>query len=165
VKTRDRSSFFEAAAYAVGGTFGVAMAMGGLLVVVSVAIFIITEFGDKIINWISTYELNDVIIYMVSWILLLAISISAAWEIQHTLGSASQNYRRRRALAISLIIGLVLTVILFKQPYLDAVFGGDGVIGLRVRSGVTGRRLPSKLACTGSEIRAKRASAACGGQP
>jgi hypothetical protein len=125
VKTRDRSSFFEAAAYAVGGTFGVAMAMGGLLVVVSVAIFIITEFGDKIINWISTYELNDVIIYMVSWILLLAISISAAWEIQHTLGSASQNYRRRRALAISLIISLVPTVILFKQPYLDAVFGGE----------------------------------------
>ena len=36
---------------------------------------------------------------------------------------------------------------------------------LRVRSGVTGRRLPSKLACTGSEIRPKRASAACGGQP
>ena len=28
-----------------------------------------------------------------------------------------------------------------------------GVIGLRVRSGVTGRRLPSKLACTGSGIR------------
>jgi hypothetical protein len=41
----------------------------------------------------------------------------------------------------------------------------DGVIGLRVRSGVAGRCLPSKLACTGSEISPKRASAACGGQP
>jgi arylsulfatase len=39
-------------------------------------------------------------------------------------------------------------------------YSGDGVIGLRVRSGVTGGRLPSKLASTGSEIRPKRASAA-----
>ena len=62
-----------------------------------------------------------------------------------------------------------ILVVIGNPPY--NAFAGispddeDGVIGLRVGSSVTGRWLPSKLACTGSEIRPKRASAACGGQP
>jgi hypothetical protein len=126
-KARNRLSFFEAAGLAVGGMFSIVMGIGAVLTAVGIFIFLATEFGETIVKFISAFQLNDVIIYIVSWILLVAISVSAAWEIRQTLDSTNQNYRKRRALAIGLIIGLVLTVILFKQPYLDALFGGQNL--------------------------------------
>ena len=59
---RNRRSFSEAAGYAVGHGFSVVMGVASGLAVLGVAIFLVVQFGEKFVAFISTYQLNEVII-------------------------------------------------------------------------------------------------------
>jgi Na+/proline symporter len=88
--------------------------------------------------------LNEIVIYAVSWVVLLIISFAAMSQIREILRLRSENPLRRRADQIAIIAGLVLVIFLFKQPYLDALFKGQNTKGwvqavLLGGGGVSGR--------------------------
>ena len=62
-------------------------------------------------------------LYLASLIILTFISIAAAFQIKEILDSRKDDKLIRRADQIAIIIGAVLTLFLFKQPFLDKIFG------------------------------------------
>ena len=72
---------------------------------------------------------NELIIYITSWIILLILSILATLQIREIVNASSNRYRRR-ANFIAIMIGLVLAIFLFKQPYLEQLFSGYTTGGL-----------------------------------
>ena len=65
---------------------------------------------------------NNTLIVITTWLILLIITGLATNLIIEVLNIRKSDTNRLRANYIAIIIGLVLTVILFIQPYLDLVF-------------------------------------------
>jgi len=97
-----------------------------IVAIVLAAVFVVILFS-------SAYQSMDpkptstqeIVVYVITWLLLLAISYGAIIQIKEILGSGSENKLKRRACQIAIMVGLVLIVVLFKQPYLHFLFSDE----------------------------------------
>jgi len=80
--------------------------------------------GPEAVNATATNSTNEFILYVVSWAILLLISIGATREVGEALRSCADD-RRRRAYVIAVVIGLVMMLFLFKQSYLEELLRGQ----------------------------------------
>lgn len=99
-----------------------------LCVAIPLAIYLSTVSSrfareTRIVRPDGTYTLNEVLVYVITWILLAIISVAATLHVRKILIDSAANEHRRRANDIGIVIGLVLIVMLFKQPFLDRLFG------------------------------------------
>ncbi|MEQ9413030.1 MAG: hypothetical protein RIF39_04335 [Cyclobacteriaceae bacterium] len=68
-------------------------------------------------------ETNEAtILYIASFVILLLISTIATFQIRDIIRSRKNNINLQRSNYIAVMIGLVITIILFKQPFLDRIF-------------------------------------------
>ncbi len=73
----------------------------------------------------GTFSKEDVIADVVSWIILCAVNIGAVHQISEIIRERGSKIfgKGRRANEIAIVVGLILLVFIFKQPYLDKIFG------------------------------------------
>jgi hypothetical protein len=84
---------------------------------------------------------NEIVIYIASWILLLIISALSTFQLREIMQACAHNVFRKRANFIAIMIGLVLTIFLFKQPFLEQLFAGyttSGIIKIILFAGGVG---------------------------
>jgi len=96
--------------------FGFGLSIG--LIALGVAIF---ENSD-ILKQIQETPRNEVITYIVSWIVLLLLSFAASVQIREIFISRASDLKRRRANQIAIMIAMVLIIVLFKQSSLNQLF-------------------------------------------
>jgi hypothetical protein len=65
---------------------------------------------------------REAALYIASWVILLVISWLATLQVREVLRSRPNDPFRTRANYIAVIIGLVFTIFLFKQPLLERIF-------------------------------------------
>ncbi len=81
-------------------------------------------------QFIATFHNRDGVLYVASWIVLLAISTLATHQVRELIRQSAHNAFKARANVIAVIIGLVLVIVLFKQPFLEQVFAKRTASGL-----------------------------------
>lgn len=119
-----------------------------LLFLCVVALFILIFSGvvhflisTSVVPELRLQPANQILIYIASWVALLAISVLASMQIREIINKSSYNVFRRRANVIAIMIGLVLTIFLFKQPYLEQLFASyspEGVLKIILFTGGVG---------------------------
>src|SRR4051794_20379648 len=84
---------------------------------------------------------DDIITYIVSWVLLLVLSFASSLQLKEILESRLNDRPRLRANQIAIMIALVLIIFLFKQPFLNELFSGKDssamLKGLLIGGGIT----------------------------
>lgn len=112
----------------VGVVAGVAIGVvAGVINVITSSIGLLTTSVGTIG---STAAFREAGLYVASWIILLGISWLAGVQVREVLLSHPDDPYRTRANYIAVIIGLVLTIFLFKQPLLERIFAGQTSGGL-----------------------------------
>jgi hypothetical protein len=112
--------------------FLVAFVLGSIVGAIWLATFLTVvsyNYAAKISATISVRPTpvgaENVALYIASWAVLILITWVATLHIKGILVASANNHFRQRANQIALIIGLVLTIMLFKQPYLERLFGSQ----------------------------------------
>lgn len=95
-------------------------------IVAVIAILIFWDIYDReLTEVIQKTPRNEIVIYVVSWIILIIISALSSLQIRDIIRQ-SKNVLIMRANYIAVIIALVLIIFLFKQSFLDRLFAvGD----------------------------------------
>jgi hypothetical protein len=118
---RELSDYFSIAG-AIGFGGGILITVAFILIALLVVIWDVK--GEEIKVVLKEMNRNELVIYFVSWGVLLMISVMARRQIREILENTENNRLRRRADQIAIVIGLVLIVFLFKQSFLEQLFGG-----------------------------------------
>jgi len=100
-------------------------ALGIVALLASIIIFIWTIKYESFEDVIKQAEIKNSILYIASIILIIFISIVATKEVKVILKRYKKDHEKHGALILSVIIGLGMIVLLFKQPYLDMLFPKD----------------------------------------
>lgn len=116
------STFYRASARALPWLLGFIL-VGILLIFAG---FFMNLFYSNISEAISGANRNEIVTYLVSWIVLLLISFAGSHQIKEILDGCTNDRLLRRANQIAIMIALVLVIFLFKQPYLELLFGEQG---------------------------------------
>jgi hypothetical protein len=127
-KARRRALLWEKTIEFTIYTFVVAVAifvLGGVAAILGVAAEQYTwrQFSSLLI-------VKGGILYLASWVVLLAISVLASFQVREVLKDSEANRYRLRANYIAILIGLVLVVMVFKQPFLDRLFANQTAGGV-----------------------------------
>jgi hypothetical protein len=105
-------------AHAAVGIAVMAVAMLAL----GVGLGVTMTFGEDIIEALKNSSKDAILVYLVSWVLLLFLSVAAIFQIKEILEECGDDFHRRRANQIAIMIATVAVIFLFKQPYLDLLF-------------------------------------------
>ena len=95
-----------------------------IVITIMIVFAVYFTFPEQFKEMSQKPQRNELIIYLVSWIILLIISFMSSLSIREILQECDQDRYRKRANYIAIMIGLVLIIFLFKQPYLNLLFEG-----------------------------------------
>lgn len=116
----------------VAVSLAIAIGLAVLFAGVAIMLIVWAEYSNDLANLIAGTPRNEKVVYVVSWLILLLISLLATLQVHEIIEEQSQDIFRKRASYIAIMIALVLLIFLFEQPYLEMLFqSGDTAFWIR----------------------------------